>query len=277
MSKYTTVAEDDVELNAYRHGDNYAPGYRDDPPNSGSFDSDDESNRGSNAGRSFYKDDDGYDEDYDDEEIAVQSMELQAASSASSRSNRSCKIFRGVVLLTFLVAWVAGGKFYVDQHGMPDSFDGFLSQLKSDLQEWRSNHGAQATEDKGEEEISALVEEELDEERTSDSAVEQDIGAENNDDSPEVEEINMRDEPDATQDEVESAVEQEEPEEELDELEAEDETEEEVQEAVIEEKNNVVEEKEEQGNLDYLVGASGTISTGWSVIEQVAHDSTSFT
>lgn len=282
MSKYATVADDDVELNAYRHGDGYRPGggYRDDPPD-GSFDSED----GENS-RSAYGDEDSYDEDYGDEEIAVQPAELRAASRSSSSSSSSCKAMKCVLFLTFLVAWLAGGKYYIDKNGVPDSLDGFLAQLKSNLEEWKSN----PSDDKGEEEISALVEVEVGEERSKDDQVEQ--GSEDiqhieqinakpdttQDTAPEdepVETKETRDDPDETEEtEVESTLNQEE---ELHEPEVQDEAEEEMQEIVGVEVNNEVAEKEGEGKLDYLVGATGVISEAWSVVEQVVHDSTSFT
>jgi hypothetical protein len=291
MSKYTTISnqdnDNDLELNAYRHGhDHPTSSYRDDPPvdTSNSFDSEEYDN-----------DDNEYDEDYNDEEIAVQSNELRAASTASASSSR-CRVVKCIVLMAMIAAWIGGGKYYIDKNGVPDSVNGFLTQFKADLEEWRGGNGGESA---GEEEISAFVNEEVGEESRTplDSSLgddqanelEQDVTQDSaqvqlpeeeepiineNTEEPIVEPVSQEQNNEPIVDEEEPLSEQEGPI--VEPVSEEQEEAENVGDQETEE-NNVVDDLQEQGNLDYMVGATGTTSREWNAVEMVAHDSTSFT
>jgi hypothetical protein len=307
MSKYTTISnEEDVELNAPRHG----PSYRDDPPSSNSFDSQDSRHDEDEYDNNGYGDDDGEWGGSDDEEIAVQSHELGAASSRGGGGS-SCKILKCLVLITLIAAWIGGSKYYIDQNGVPESVGGLWTRFKADLDEWRGNSDGGSDnnvgdDSVGEEEIRAFVEEETGEERTpldygQDTVVVEVLEDEVHQDSAEV----PQDIEESTTDEVESVSEQEEEpivdeaepvteqekEPNIDEVESVSEQEEQLQEEIVElvqeeaqniaeqetEENTVVDEQPEQINLDYMVGATGKVSREWNAIEMVAHDSSSFT
>jgi hypothetical protein len=284
MSKYTTISnqdnDNDLELNAYRHGhDHPTSSYRDDPPvdTSNSFDSEEYDN-----------DDNEYDEDYNDEEIAVQSNELRAASTASASSSR-CRVVKCIVLMAMIAAWIGGGKYYIEKNGVPDSVNEFLTQFKADLEEWRGGNGGESA---GEEEISAFVNEEVgSEERTpldssmgddqanelgqdADEEVTQDSSAQVDTEEPIVEPVSQEQNNEPIVDEEEPLSEQEAPI-----VEPVSEAQEEAENVADQEteENNVVDDLQEQGNLDYMVGATGTTSREWNAVEMVAHDSTSFT
>lgn len=268
MSKYTTISnqdnDNDLELNAYRHGhDHPTSSYRDDPPTSNSFDSEEYDN-----------DDNEYDEDYNDEEIAVQSNELRAASTASASSSR-CRVVKCIVLMAMIAAWIGGGKYYIDKNGVPDSVNGFLTQFKADLEEWRGGNGGESA---GEEEISAFVNEEVgSEERTPlDSSMGDEVNLPEDNEESIVEPVSQeQEENEPIVDEVEEPL----PKQEEPIVEHVSEGQEEAEDVADQEteENNVVDDVQEQGNLDYMVGATGTISREWNAVEMVAHDSTSFT
>jgi hypothetical protein len=246
MSKYTTLSNDE-ELNAHRHG------YRDDPPND---------------------DDESYDSG--DEEIATQSPNLQIA---SGRPIGRSKRWRWIVVTVVMLLGIAGGGKYVMTNKGGESVGGIIGQLKSQWVEWRSGEA------NGVEEEVMDGEEMNDEERDYDSIVDEETGDEfgQEEDAPSQEEPEtaVQDIMEPTTQEmpsrdkqVESIADQEEElEEELIELVEEEEVLEQETEAVNENETPI----QEEGNLDFLVGASKTISKDWTVVEQVVHDGTSFT
>ena len=252
LSKYNKVAkdEDDLELpytdNQYRDRDDRL---------------DAESNNYS------IDDEDGSYDDDDDEEVAVQSPQLRRAATTSQSSRSKCCI-AFVVFLTLLVGLLASGKVYVDEYGVPDKVQGFYGRLRGKLEDWQGNKG-------GDEQIDALMNEDLIDEKMD----HMDIQETNIDVTPPVKVA--EDSVEQEEEENDAAIVEEQGEEFAEEQE--EELEEEHIENVNEQTEDLVEKAANEEaidahqNLDYMLGATGMISTEWSVIEQVDHDKTSFT
>ena len=306
MSKYNPVSSEDTSSPSLNDDIDHdgAIRYRDDPPE---YDDSDEEQQYDN-------------EDYNDEEIAIQSMELQAATVAPSRCGSSNKrrFFSILTVFVVLVGIVVGGKMYTDQNGVPENIGGLVERMKGQWEDWTGGRNS----DTGEEdahpddvEINELIEadeSEFDEERDEDMTSEEEETVEETEQSEEAdtnqeasneevavvestEEEETNDEADQTDEQsaqseesetnketlsgevIESTEDQEE--EEVHDEAVEEEKEEEVvedlpEDAEISKGDNVPEDNDA---LNYLVGATGTISKEWSVIEQVPHDQSSFT
>ena len=293
MSKYNPVSSQDEDLTSPSLDDDIDNGairYRDDPPEYG--DSDDEQQ---------------YDgEDYNDEEIAIQPMALQAATVNPPRSGK-CRLFSVLAVTVVLAGIVVGGKVYTDQNGVPESVGGLFDRMKGQWEDWTGGNSDEGQEDAHQDsEINELIEAEFDEERDQDEAS---ADEQNVEESAEPESSDTNQET-PSEENIESVVEEEEEEEVEDELEQNDvetvqpeepdenqetpgeeaaeSTEEEVQDEVVQEEviedlsedtgvNEGDDVQQDNDALNYLSGATGTISKEWGVIEQVPHDQFSFT
>jgi len=255
-SKYTTLSnEDDIELNVHRHS------YREDPPDV----------------------DEDYNGHYCDEEIVIQPSGLQPATRSPPTR------MRWLIFLT--VAMLAGGTtYFLGQNKIPENTAGLVGQLKARWDDWRDSafHSNKdelnddLDEERGSDDYTAIVDGNNGLMVISNSAI----------DEKQIEnEGGYRDKTDDNEksadveiEHIESANEQvEELQEELDEMADDEEDTQDIanqQEDTTEQDNGdiMMEDNEsEKSDMNYSVGASNTISSDWSIVEQVDHDNTSFT
>ena len=255
-SKYTTLSnEEDIELNVHRHS------YRD-----GSTDVDED-----------------YNGHYCDEEIVIQPSGLQPATGSPPTR------MRWLIFLT--VAMLAGGTtYFLGQNKIPENTAGLVGQLKARWDDWRDSafhsNKDELNDDLDEEENihSDTGKENVDTEQATVDVVSNGDAFKSLSEEVEDETADNKKSADVEIEHIESANEQvEELQEELDEMADDEEDTQDIanqQEDTTEQDNGdiMMEDNEsEKSDMNYSVGASNTISSDWSIVEQVDHDNTSFT